>query len=287
MKPSPDLSHFGESTSLGSFMPGDDEALRPAPAPAPTCLTPAMSGSCCGPCCSWKRWWAWSPCSAPPAHRVAAALFAAHRRGAAGHAGLAGRRVPAEVTPEPAGGLAPVAVRHGAGRVVRPVRLRPAGFDGPAAAGAPVVQRGGRRAAVGHDAGRAVLARQGAHAGRHGGAPGRTAVAHPPPLPVQHPQQRHRAGARRAGQGRGRAGRPERAVPPRAGRPGRVGHPGAGNRAGAALPGHRADALRRAPAGAVEPGPGGTWPSCRRCCCSRWWKTPSSTAWSPAPAARS
>jgi two-component system sensor histidine kinase AlgZ len=30
-----------------------------------------------------------------------------------------------------------------------------------------------------------------------------------------------------------------------------------------------------------------TWPSCRRCCCSRWWKTPSSTAWSPAPAARS
>jgi hypothetical protein len=27
-------------------------------------------------------------------------------------------------------------------------------------------------------------------------------------------------------------------------------------------------------------------PACRRCCCSRWWKTPSSTAWSPAPPAR-
>jgi two-component system sensor histidine kinase AlgZ len=28
-------------------------------------------------------------------------------------------------------------------------------------------------------------------------------------------------------------------------------------------------------------------PACPRCCCNRWWKTPSSTAWSPAPAAAS
>jgi two-component system sensor histidine kinase AlgZ len=27
-------------------------------------------------------------------------------------------------------------------------------------------------------------------------------------------------------------------------------------------------------------------PNCRRCCCSRWWKTPSSMGWSPAPPAR-
>ena len=61
----------------------------------------------------------------------------------------------------------------------------------------------------------------------------------------------------------------------RAGRPGRVGHAGAGNRAGAALPGDRADPLWRAPAGAVEPGRRApTRPGCRRCCCSRWWKTP-------------
>ncbi|KAI1691520.1 AI-2E family transporter domain-containing protein [Ditylenchus destructor] len=56
----------------------------------------------------------------------------------------------------------------------------------------------------------------------------------------KHPQQRHRAGARGAGQGRDHARRPGRAVPPGAGRPGRVGHAGRRDRAGRALPGDRA-----------------------------------------------
>ena len=59
---------------------------------------------------------------------------------------------------------------------------------------------------------------------------------------------------------------------------------GRGSGAGAALPGHRAGAFRRTAAGRVgarrrRPAARG----CRRCCCSRWWKMPSSTGWSPAP----
>ena len=47
-----------------------------------------------------------------------------------------------------------------------------------------------------------------------------------PAFSVQHAQQRHCAGAGRAGQGRSPAGRPERPVSPRADRPGRIGHAG-------------------------------------------------------------
>ena len=79
-------------------------------------------------------------------------------------------------------------------------------------------------------------------------AAGRTAVAHPPALPVQHAQHRARAGARRPGARRRRARRPGRAVPGGAHRCRRSGDAGRRADAGAPLPGHRADALRRAAA---------------------------------------
>src|SRR3989344_4535661 len=65
-----------------------------------------------------------------------------------------------------------------------------------------------------------MLALVGPPARSHHGAPDGAAVTHPPPFSVQHAQQRHRAGARRTGQGRIAAGRPVRPV---SGRPHRAG----------------------------------------------------------------
>ena len=49
-----------------------------------------------------------------------------------------------------------------------------------------------------------------------------------------------------------------------------------------------AGTLWQALAGAMEPGPAHRQPpACPRCCCSRWSKTPSNTAWSPVRAAAS
>ena len=62
----------------------------------------------------------------------------------------------------------------------------------------------------------------------------------------------------------------------------RVGHAGRRDRPGAALPGDRAGALRRAAGGAA--GRSTRPPSrraCRRWCCSRWWRTPCATASRP------
>ena len=87
-----------------------------------------------------------------------------------------------------------------------------------------------------------------AQAGRHQRAAGRTAVAHPPALSVQHAQHRDHAGARRPGAHRRAARGPGRAVPRRLAETGAAVTLGSEGGTRAALHRHRADPLRRAPA---------------------------------------
>ena len=139
--------------------------------------------------------------------------------GRARRAAVAERRLPAEAAAgRAAAGRALGRRDRRSGRWPRPCRpllVLPLGLDvlgahpllAPALAGAGAGRRGLRLAAA---------ARAGAAAGRHHGAAGRAAVAHPPALPLQHAEHRAGAGARRPGAGRGRAGGPGRAVPRRA-----------------------------------------------------------------------
>jgi two-component system sensor histidine kinase AlgZ len=168
---------------------------------------------------------------------------------AAGHAGLA------------AGGLQPQAAA-GPGAGARCSRLSASPWAcWPALAGCACWLASGLMASVPWvaSAARGLLAAglvagagaagQGPHAGRHGRPPVRAAGPHPAALPVQHPQQRHRPRPGRPCPGRGGAGGPERSVPACIGRTARGCHTGRRGGAGAALPGHRGSAVRRAAAG--------------------------------------
>ena len=167
--------------------------------------------------------------------------------------------------------LRPVGVRrYAARRAGRPVgcawlRLT-VGLDwrGAAAAAAAAGRRAGRRGAGGLAAAW-LAARRAARRRRDPGAAGGAAVAHPPALSLQHPEQRDRAGA-------GGPGRPRRMLEDlselfRAALADarRVGHAGRRDRAGRALPGDRAGALRRAAARATGTRPAAEARACRRC----------------------
>ena len=180
--------------------------------------------------------------------RLACPPGPADRRGPARHAGVAGRRLQPQAGAAAPAHHRPVSCGCAAGALAVP---------GPAACWcwwalrcSPWLASAATGALLAALLVAALVLRAWPHTRRHHGPPDGAAVAHSPTLPVQHPQQCHRPGARGT-QGRVPARGPERPVPPRAGRAGRGRDTGRRDPAGAALPGHRTGALWRPAARAV------------------------------------